>query len=90
MEVKECSCMTLADRLFQMQLVPASVKFPRTAVHMGLLDFIQDMKLSAQVSITAWVSFLNRAEKRRSSSRDVIIISTQSNVSSLNYSLILA
>ena len=51
--------MSLVERLFSMQLVPATMVNPRTAVHMGLLEFIQKMKLSAQVSITAWVPVLN-------------------------------
>ena len=85
-KVKNCGCYTLTDRLFLMQLVPATVKNVRAAVHMGLMDFIQGMKLSAQVSIIAWVSFLNMEERRRSSSEEVILIPIISTTLSLIHS----
>ena len=59
--VQHCTRFPLLDRLTMMQLVPASavLKNGSNAVHMRLLDFLRQAKLSAQVSITAWVSILN-------------------------------
>lgn len=42
-----------------MQLMPKSIKAPRTAVHFGLLDFFQQLELSSQVSCGALAGVLN-------------------------------
>lgn len=59
MKVKHCGCCSLAEALVQMQLMPKTIKAPRTAVHFGLLDLFQKFETSSQVSSGAMASVLN-------------------------------
>jgi hypothetical protein len=42
-----------------MQLMPKTIKTPRTAVHFGFLDFFQQLQFSSQVSCGAMARVLN-------------------------------
>jgi hypothetical protein len=59
LDVNYCNCCTLAETLIQMQLMPKTIKAPKSAVHFGLLDFFQQLETSSQVSSGAMASLLN-------------------------------
>jgi hypothetical protein len=59
LEVKHCDCCSLAEVLIQMQLMPKTIKTPKTAVHFGLLDLFQKFETTSQVSCGAMARILN-------------------------------
>jgi hypothetical protein len=59
LNVKYCECCSLAEALIQMQLMPRTIKAPKTAVHFGLLDLFQKFETSCQVSCGAMAGILN-------------------------------
>jgi hypothetical protein len=49
LNVKYCECCSLAEALIQMQLMPRTIKAPKTTVHFGLLDLFQKIETSTTV-----------------------------------------
>lgn len=73
MKVKHCNCCSLAEALVQLQLMPKTIKSPRTAVHFGLLDFFQQLESSSQVSSGAMASVLNWMNAKDVSYKNYIV-----------------